>query len=65
MFVGRKAADYRLYIDNIVIRRAEGPVIEVYRHGRAARSRAENAREGDEVSVRPVPFGTAGSQPAG
>jgi arylsulfatase A-like enzyme len=54
---GHKPADYHLYLDNVIIRRADGSVIEFYRDGAApAPGRRASEKGYSNVSLTAVPL---------
>jgi len=54
-FHGRGKAEYRIYLDNIVVRRADGSVVELYRDGPYKRG-FKKSKAYPNASVKAVPL---------
>ena len=53
---GEENAKYHLYLDNIVIERANGQVVELYRDGLPNNGEITSTENGWDVSLRAVPY---------
>ncbi len=54
-FSGKEKGDYLLYVDNVVVRRADGPIVELYRGGRPRQGPPAVVAGYSNISVEPVP----------
>jgi len=55
-FVGRDAARYHFYLDNVIVRRANGDIIELYRDGPLKPRSIPKSKVYSDVSVNVVPL---------
>jgi len=54
-FSGKEKGDYLLYLDNVVVRRADGTIVELYRGGKLRRGPPAVVAGYSNISVEPVP----------
>jgi len=59
---GKRAAEYRLYLDNVIVRRADGAIIDFYRDGKAPRQKQPEAPGYSTASLSAVPMPLDGAR---
>jgi arylsulfatase A-like enzyme len=57
LFDGREKAEYLLYVDNLIIRRGDGSVVEIYRDGNPKQQPPRQAAGYPQIAVKAVPVG--------
>jgi hypothetical protein len=53
---GNRAAKYHLYLDNVIVRRADGTTIDFYRDGKAPPAKPRDAAEDWTASINAIPL---------